>query len=80
MPFQCIQIAVVADLVYHLARALVRKPVPQRVLKRAQLLHAVRQKDNVTSSLNVPVKARHRVIIGEFTFTLQQVAEPLLSG
>ena len=31
--FQCIQIAIVADLVYLLARALVRKSVPQRVLQ-----------------------------------------------
>ena len=33
VPFKRVQTAVVADLVYLLARALVRKPVPQRVLQ-----------------------------------------------
>ena len=79
VPFKRVQTAVVADLVYLLLRALVRKPVPQRVLKRAQLLYAVRQKDNVTGGFDVPVKACHRVIVSEFAFTLQQVAEPLLA-
>ena len=42
-------------------------------------MHAVRQRDHVGGSLNVLVKAVYRVKVCQLAFTLQKIAEPLLT-
>ena len=77
--FEWIQRAVFANLVDFLPGSVIGKPIPNCILQCAQVLNAVRKIDNVTGRLYISVKPGHRVKLRQFTVSVQQVAEPLLT-
>ena len=79
MSLQSIESWIVPNLVNLGFCSFVRKAITQCIFKCTQILYAVRQKNNITCSLDIAIKTSHRVIVCNLTLTVQKVSKPLFA-